>query len=287
MRTVPANITTARQSGASTLAKCWRVERTDGEVFAFTEHDVNIVYGADTYLASSALSATAVRGSHDLSVDDLEAQGALDSLAITERDVLSGLWDGAAFRIIELDWTNPAAGADVLAWGWFGRIKTIGGRFVAELLGPTVKLQSAIGQIYQAGCRARLGDSRCTVSLAAHTATGEVSAVTTNRTFAATDGGSPAGAITVPSGDDSYWTHGLLTWTGGDNDGLEMEVASFDGTDMVLLLPMPNDVQVGDTFSIVAGCDHSLATCRDRFDNVLNFRGEPHAPVSDDVIRGP
>ena len=70
-------------------------------------------------------------------------------------------------------------------------------------------------------------------------------------------------------------------------DGLEMEVASFDGTDMVLLLPMPNDVQVGDTFSIVAGCDHSLATCRDRFDNVLNFRGEPHAPVSDDVIRGP
>ncbi len=35
------------------------------------------------------------------------------------------------------------------------------------------------------------------------------------------------------------------------------------------------------------GCDRQLATCRDRFANVRNFRGFPHIPGSDFVLKYP
>jgi uncharacterized phage protein (TIGR02218 family) len=40
-------------------------------------------------------------------------------------------------------------------------------------------------------------------------------------------------------------------------------------------------LSAGDTFSITAGCDKSFSTCRDRFANILNFRGFPHIPGND------
>ena len=35
------------------------------------------------------------------------------------------------------------------------------------------------------------------------------------------------------------------------------------------------------------GCDRQLGTCRDRFDNVANFRGFPHIPGNDFVLKYP
>ncbi len=44
-------------------------------------------------------------------------------------------------------------------------------------------------------------------------------------------------------------------------------------------------VAAGDTFTLTAGCDKRLATCRDRFANALNFQGFPHMPGNDVVMR--
>lgn len=281
MRTVPAAITTARQSNSSRLCKIWRVTRTDGVVLRFTEHDRDLVIGGDTYYATASFDASSIKASGDLSIDDLDVQGAFDSDYIRAEDVLAGKYNGATFVVAEVLWDNLAPGEDVLRWGWLGRVREVGGAFVAELLGPTVRLNKPLLQTYQPSCRAVLGDSRCGVSLAAHTQSGTVLTVTNRRTFTVS-------GVSVPSGDDTYFQGGLLTFTStGDLEGVSMEVQDFDGTTVDLILSVPFDIQAGDTFDIVAGCDHSLATCRDRFDNVLNFRGEPHAPVSDDTMRGP
>ena len=45
--------------------------------------------------------------------------------------------------------------------------------------------------------------------------------------------------------------------------------------------------RAGDDFVVRAGCDKRLETCRDRFANVVNFRGFPHIPGQDTVIRYP
>jgi len=54
---------------------------------------------------------------------------------------------------------------------------------------------------------------------------------------------------------------------------------------VTLALPMPYTIAVADTYSIAAGCDKSFTTCRDRFDNVLNFRGEPYVPGVDKLVQ--
>jgi uncharacterized phage protein (TIGR02218 family) len=33
------------------------------------------------------------------------------------------------------------------------------------------------------------------------------------------------------------------------------------------------------------GCDRRFATCRERFGNAVNFRGEPHLPGNDLLLR--
>ena len=38
------------------------------------------------------------------------------------------------------------------------------------------------------------------------------------------------------------------------------------------------------TFTVTAGCDKHLATCRAKFANTVNFRGFPHMPGNDFVL---
>ena len=49
----------------------------------------------------------------------------------------------------------------------------------------------------------------------------------------------------------------------------------------------PNPIALGDAFAVTAGCDKRLTTCRQTFANVANFRGFPHMPGNDFVVRMP
>lgn len=278
MRTVPAAITAARATPTSRLCKIWRLERTDGTVLRFTEHDRELEVDGETFLPTASFDPSTIKASGDLAVDDLDVQGAFDSSLITAEDLMAGRYHGATFYVAEVLWDNPGAGKDVLRFGWLGRVREAGGRFVAELLGPTVKLQQPLLELYSPGCRATLGDARCGVDLGPLTQVGTVTTVYDRRAF-------DASGLTLL--DPEYFHFGKVAWTSGANAGLEMEVQGSDGTLVALFLPMPFPVEAGDTFDIVPGCNKALGTCRDKFDNVLNFRGHPHVPVSDDLIKGP
>lgn len=276
MRTVPAEITAARQSSSSRLCKIWRIERTDGVVLRFTEHDRDLEVAGETYLATASFDPSTIAHGADLSVGDLDVHGAFDSAYITAEDVIAGRYSGASFLVAEVLWDNAAAGMDVLKVGWLGTIREAGGKFVAELLDLNARLQQTIGELYSASCRATLGDGRCKVPL--EPVSGTVTAVTSRRVF----------TQTLSSGEyGDLFTLGRLTWTSGANVGLSMEVQSLADSTLSLFLAMPFDVAEDDEFEIVGGCDGSLSMCRDRWGNVANFRGEPHVPVNDDLIRGP
>ncbi len=112
-----------------------------------------------------------------------------------------------------------------------------------------------------------------------------VATVTDNRGFTLTYGG---------DAPDALMTGGVLTFTGIGNPppanlDLKMEVKSWllATKAITLFLPMPFDVSPGDSVSVSAGCDKSLAVCRATFDNVLNFRGEPFVPGNDLLFRTP
>ena len=64
-----------------------------------------------------------------------------------------------------------------------------------------------------------------------------------------------------------------------------MEIKAYTVGAFTLQLPMPYPVAVGDTFAISAGCDKSKATCKNRFNNLVNMRAEPDLPGQDKIMQ--
>jgi uncharacterized phage protein (TIGR02218 family) len=160
--------------------------------------------------------------------------------------------------------------------GWLGNIRTGKSNFIAELRGMMQPLQQTIGRIYTPGCNAVLGDTRCGLDLSTLTYTGIVTSVASQRDFSDS-------FIVQATG---YFNNGLLTWLTGANAGYKMEVKSHIIFNIVLQQAMPNPISETDTYTMSAGCDKILSTCRDKFSNVINFRGFPHIPGYDKMISG-
>jgi uncharacterized phage protein (TIGR02218 family) len=168
--------------------------------------------------------------------------------------------------------------------GAIGQVRRGRLAFVAEVRSLAHLLNQTVGRTFQHACDAELGDVRCGVDLEgpAFRASGSVTAVTGDRSFTASGlGGFAAG----------WFTLGRLTWTSGPNAGRLAEVASHEiagGVRRLTLLEAPvRSIAEGHAFVVRAGCDKRLETCRDRFANVASFRGFPHVPGQDTVIRYP
>ena len=253
-----------------TLAWCWKVVRLDGVFYGFTSHDQNIVYNGVTYEAATGIVPTAVESSGGLSVDNLDVEGVLTSDRITETDLMAGKYDYAFVEVFLLDWLNPANAPLILRRGRVGEVSMGDTGFKSEIRGLIQNLQQSFGQVYSVTCRATLGDAKCGCALAGYTVAGTVASVS-SRTQFATALGQEAG----------YFDFGVLTFTNGLNAGYSGEVRSFASGTIMLYLPVPFAIQAGDAFNVVAGCDRKYSTCRSKFSNGLNFRGEPHVPGED------
>ncbi len=94
-----------------------------------------------------------------------------------------------------------------------------------------------------------------------------------------------SGGVATPGGTSSVFDYGDFRFTSGRNIGVSMEVKEYSVGTITLQLPMPYPIAVGDTYVMVEGCDRSIETCIGRFNNAINFRGEPHLPGQDKVIR--
>ncbi len=93
------------------------------------------------------------------------------------------------------------------------------------------------------------------------------------------------GTVTPMGAEYGYFDFGEITFTSGLNDGLTREVKSYVPGQITLYQPLPYLASIGDTYTLVAGCAKDMETCRDRFDNLPNFRGEPYIPGFDKMIQ--
>jgi uncharacterized phage protein (TIGR02218 family) len=264
------------------LATCWRATLTNSTVYGFTDHDKDIVYSGVVYESATGFAATDVASGSSLDVDNLEVAGMLVSPAITDDDLHAGIWDGAEIKIFQVNWSDLTMGAINLRIGHIGQVVAGRNAFRAELLGLTQAYTRSIGEITSAACRATLGDARCGVNLAAG---GSPELFTQTGTVDAFD------AVTLVLTDaarteaTSFFQYGVVTFTSGANIGLSFEVKESAVGTITLQLPPPYTVAAGDGYSAVAGCDKKLRTCIDRFNNVVNFRGEPYLQGLDKLVQ--
>lgn len=281
MRPLPAALRASLATGVTTLARCWVLTRRDGVTLGFTEHDRDLIVDGVTCRAATGIAGTEVVARLGFAADAHEVHGALSDDTLAEMDLAAGRWDDAAVTLWLVDWSNPAVCVRLRA-GSIGEVTRAGAAFIAEVRGLSHRLDETRGRLYAAGCDADLGDARCGIDLAAASwrASGSIVAIV---------GATRIVVAGLDAFDTDWFTQGRLAFTSGANAGSAVEVKAHrrdDGaTSLSLWQRLPEPIAIGDAFTITAGCDKDFATCRDRFANAANFRGCPHMPGNDFVLR--
>lgn len=255
------------------LALCWRLVRRDGVALGFTSHDAPLLVDGLLHLARPGMTPSAVVLGDGMEADDMEVTGALSAGALSAGDLLAGRWDGARVELFMVDWRQPGGGGHVLATGSLGDVAVGEGadaRFTAELIGPGAALAATAVETCSPECRAELGDARCRMSLRGREGIARLADVTPDRVRV-------AGIVAAEH------VQGQLLVLDGAAAGLQRRLIAQD--EGWLLLDEPLALTVGTRVLLRQGCDKRFDTCRDRFANAVNFRGEPHVPGADLLTR--
>ena len=270
-------------SGHTTVARCWTLSRADGQVMGFTDHDEDILFDGITFRADTGLTARALQQTTGLALDNSEGFGALSDLAVTEADIEAGRYDGAEVEAWLVNWADPT---DRLLQfrGRIGEITRANGAFRAELAGLSEILNTAQGRVHQTPCTAVLGDASCGVDLNDPTfsGTGTVDAVEEQKLLTM----SGLSAYTA-----NWFRRGRLTVTSGAAAGLigvvKADTKSGGIHTVELWEGLRAAIAVGDTVRLDAGCDKRATTCREKFANIVNYRGFPDIPGDNKLLSIP
>lgn len=258
----------------TTLATCWKLSRKDGVIIGFTNHVESIFLDDLEYKASTGFTPSAVYAETGFKPGTMEVEGLLSSESISENDIAAGLYDGAGIEVFLVNYEDLSQGSLAIKKGYIGEITIKNGLFVADLKGVSIKLDNNMAQLFTPSCRAVFGDNKCGLDIEAYTFSGSVTGVDSRQSF----GDSSRSEVR------DYFTNGVVSFSSGANAGLSMEVRLYNAGQFELVLPMPYEIEIGDEYTAIAGCNKSFKTCCDRYNNAINFLGEPHVPGMDRLL---
>lgn len=277
MKDVTPELESHLENDATTLCNAWRVSRKDGAVFGFTDHDNPLEFDGTHFAPESGFLPSAARSELGLNVDDGEVSGAFSSEAITDEDLIDGRYDNALVEVFFVNWQDPDSFLK-LRTREIGEVSFGDHVFRAELRSLAHRLDQPQGRVYSRRCSADLGDGACKIDLdaAEYKGSGIVVSAPDDRSCVVSG---------LSSFDTGWFRYGLLKWTSGQNIDLSVEVLDHSDDDSEITLkffsPLAHVPQVGDMFTVTAGCYKNFETCRDKFANAYNFQGFPHLPGSD------
>lgn len=300
MKVISTGLLAHLDQETTTLATCVKLTRRDGVILGYTTHDQPLTLDCDglgdvTYQPQGGYKRSAIESQLGLTADTVELEGLIEDEAITEEDLLTGLYDQAELKFMQVNWSNLTQGVLKLRRGYVGRITLHRDTYVAEIRGLMDAYSTVIGELYTPDCRADLGDARCQVDLDTpeFTVACTVAAVAPSQPG---DGGTHQCQVTpdlshlMPELDGIPWfALGTATWLTGANSGTAGEVKTWDASTSTatLFLPTAFPIVSGDTLTLTVGCDKRRTTCVRRFQNVANFRGEPFIPGLDNALLYP
>lgn len=276
-KSISVNLKAEMTGALSKLATCMRLERLDGNVYGFTTHDVPLTIDGVRYEPAASFNPSNIVSANNLDTDNLTIEGAIDSATLTEDELRAGYWDYARFRIFQVNWSDLTMGDKKDRAGRLGNVSVHRQTFVAELLGLMESYAISIGQLSSPMCRASLGDARCKFDLAGSPSMSVSGIIDTADTdfFTLHD--------SARTEADGYFDEGVIT-IHYDSGDLSYEVKAYVIGVWITKTPWAYDA-TGIAYTMTRGCDRRFETCRDTFNNVVNFRGEPWLRGNDKLIQ--
>lgn len=254
---------------------CVRIVAENGTTVRFTAYPRDVVMaGGQTYTAGGGYDFTGQATSTRMAPPAIDLSGIADAFGISRAQVASGLFDGARLYCFATTWDAPVEDEEPIGAGILGKTRLEDDRYTVEMMNILDVLGQSVGDSYSPACQKTFGGQEfggCGVDLATVTVSGTITHVSSQlalRDSARTE-------------VEDYFGAGLLTITSGDNSGLaghEVRAYAADGT-ITLFEPFYYPVQVGDTYTMVAGCRRRLVDCQ-KHGNILRFGGFPNVPTS-------
>lgn len=261
-----------------TLVTCYKITRTDGTIVRLTNFDrAIIVNGEDYYRPQEAPSPQSYSFGTAAAVDNTSMGTILSSETITEEDIIGGKYDFAAIEVFVYDYFNNTT-VKTLIKGYLGEISTTERNYTAEVRSNKALLQKKNTRVTTRTCPLIFGSTglnQCGVNLAPYTDNTSVTSVSGQQIF------------NISSGrPDKFFDNGVIEFTSGENAGIRSDIATFASGQITLWEPLPYVVQNGDTVTVIAGCDKTIQTCANVYNNAINFGGDPYLPGNNYYMAG-
>jgi uncharacterized phage protein (TIGR02218 family) len=275
VRTLTVGMTGHLSGTAHTRCNMLLLDLRDGTSIGITDHDKPLDYdigdGVVTYDPGTGILRSDVSLSASLDANNYEVTGPLGDL-VTPEAINGGRFNRAVARLFQVNWKSLGAGAIKIMAGSVSGVRVEGGSFILEIRDDFDRFNQTVGRLLTPYCE---GDhATCCVQIAPETATTITSAADA-MTFDIADTLDPADHV-----------NGRLWFTTGDLAGtLPVEIFSIVGNTVTLFAPLADTPGVGDALTVKEGCDRTRTMCATRFNNVIEFRGFPEIPGTDQITR--
>lgn len=129
-------------------------------------------------------------------------------------------------------------------------------------------------RLWQSSCTHTFGDPMC-----------QFDRSSMQLTFAAEPGSTQAQVATsVDPTPANLYVQGTIVGVTGANAGSSRTVANMGSGWVSVKLPFLSSVVIGDQFQLLPGCDRTLATCTNVFNNAIHFGGFPFIPTPETAV---
>lgn len=279
-RTLGGPLTAHLATRAHTRCGMVLLRLADGAEIGITDHDRDLSFDIGTgpvvYSSSTGVLPSSLTLTEGFDADSIELVGPIGD-TFTLQAALGGRFDRAEAYVFEVNWKSLASGPIRLLRGKVGEARPEGGRFVVSIRSLVDAFNQAIGRVITPYCDADFGDDRCGYDPLEAEAT--VATVTDGMRFTVTFAGDYA---------EDFFNAGTVLFTSGELAGAgAVEIFDWSSAGAIVLFePLADAPQTGDELILRQGCPKTRAACRE-FGNILNFRGFPEVPGSDQVLKYP
>lgn len=224
----------------------------------------------------------------ELEVDVYAGENDMLGTLTWQRACFLGLLDGAYLQLDRAFLSPPGTIVGTITW-FYGRVGEIDiGRTkvsirvksLLELL--TIQMPR---RFYQAQCPYVFGGAEClfdrsSMQLVGVAITGSSEgSIVTDLTVA----DFPPTPLSTPSPSTLYDQGSIIGLTGA-NAGYTRTIGVIVSGTVYYLLPWFFPVMPGDTFLLLPGCDHTISTCENTFNNLEHYGGMPYIPPPENAV---
>lgn len=237
-----------------------------GSTFRYTSHDEDITVAGTLYTGIFPIERTKIEASSDPGRNPIKVKASSD-LPFATQYVEAPPGDVINLTIKTFH-ENDVNGEVIVIW--IGRVTNVSfqgeeATLRCEPIFTSLK-RPALRRLYQTACPHLLYGPVCTANRLTFLVPSAIT-VTDPLTYTSAEIGAQA---------DNYFSGGFITW---DNSGVveRRTILTHIGTSITINSPIP-DISTGQSIDIYPGCDHTLATCVNKFNNVDNYGGFPFIP---------